>query len=91
MDENCSGAGEALTHNVRPLLNEIRYALERLNEDGPAGDLLRGVVGTMTRVVPMLPDPLLKRMEAMNFSLGRKVLSMELGDNPATWGFKAIA
>lgn len=52
---------------------------------------LRGVVGTMTRVVPMLPDPVLKRMEAMNFSLGRKVLSMELGDNPATWGFKAIA
>ena len=34
MDESCSGTGESLTHNVRPLLNEIRHALERLLATG---------------------------------------------------------
>ena len=34
MDESCSGAGEPLTHNVWPLLNEIRHALEKLLATG---------------------------------------------------------
>lgn len=34
MDEGCGARGEALTHNVRPLLNEIRHALEKLLATG---------------------------------------------------------
>lgn len=56
-----------------------------------AVQMVRGMLGTVSRVVPVLPDPVLKRMEGINFALGRKVLSMELGDNPANWGFKAMA
>lgn len=56
-----------------------------------AVQMVRGVVGTMSRVVPVLPDPLLRGMERANFALGRKTLAMGLGGNPASWGFKAIA
>lgn len=34
MDPGCAAAGDALTHNVRPLLNEIRHALEKLLATG---------------------------------------------------------
>ena len=34
MDHSCASAGDALTHNVRPLLNEIRHALEKLLATG---------------------------------------------------------
>ena len=34
MPGGCSGGSEALTRNVRPLLNEIRHALDRLLATG---------------------------------------------------------
>ena len=34
MDESGNGAGDALTYNVKPLLNEIRHALEKLLTTG---------------------------------------------------------
>jgi hypothetical protein len=39
----------------------------------------------------LLPDFLLRRIESWNHDLGRRMLQQGLGDNPASWGFKAIA
>ncbi len=38
-----------------------------------------------------LPDFVLRRIEAWNHDLGRRTLQQGLGQNPASWGFKAIA
>jgi hydrogenase-1 operon protein HyaF len=65
MDESCGS--EALTHNVRPLLNEIRHALEKLlaNGESSAIDL---------RSIPLAPGEEDQIVEA----LGEGELSAEL-------------
>lgn len=67
VDENCSGAGEALTHNVRPLLNEIRYALERLLATGES-------TAIDLRSIPLAPG----EEEQIEAALGTGEISAEL-------------
>ena len=67
VDENCSGSGEALTHNVRPLLNEIRYALERLLATGES-------TAIDLRSIPLAPG----EEEQIEAALGTGEISAEL-------------
>ena len=67
MNEGCAGAGDALTHNVRPLLNEIRHALEKLlaNGETSAIDL---------RSIPLAPG----EEEQIEAALGAGEINAEL-------------
>lgn len=47
------------------------------------------VVGSLGQ--QFLPDFVLRRVESWNHDFGRRTLQQGLGDNPASWGFKAIA
>jgi hydrogenase-1 operon protein HyaF len=65
MDESCGS--EALTHNVRPLLNEIRHALEKLLATGESSAI-------DLRSIPLAPGEEDQIVEA----LGEGELSAEL-------------
>jgi hydrogenase-1 operon protein HyaF len=65
MDESCGG--DALTHNVRPLLNEIRHALEKLLATGESSAI-------DLRSIPLAPGEEDQIVEA----LGEGELSAEL-------------
>ena len=65
MDENCGS--DALTHNVRPLLNEIRHALEKLLATGESSAI-------DLRSIPLAPGEEDQIVEA----LGEGELSAEL-------------
>jgi hydrogenase-1 operon protein HyaF len=65
MDESCNG--DALTHNVRPLLNEIRHALEKLLATGESSAI-------DLRSIPLAPGEEDQIVEA----LGEGELSAEL-------------
>ena len=65
MDESCGG--DALTHNVRPLLNEIRHALEKLLATGESSAI-------DLRSIPLAPGEEGQIVEA----LGEGELSAEL-------------
>lgn len=53
--------------------------------------LVRTAVSTLSVGHRLLPDAALRRLEDMNFALGRRTLKAGLGDNPARWGFRAMA
>ena len=65
MDESCGS--DALTHNVRPLLNEIRHALEKLLATGESSAI-------DLRSIPLAPGEEDQIVEA----LGEGELSAEL-------------
>ncbi len=65
MDESCGS--DALTHNVRPLLNEIRHALEKLLATGESSAI-------DLRSIPLAPGEEEQIVEA----LGEGELSAEL-------------
>ena len=67
MDEGCGARGEALTHNVRPLLNEIRHALEKLLATGETGAI-------DLRSIPLAPG----EEEQIEAALGTGEISAEL-------------
>jgi len=65
-----------------------------INSTMPAAvavQMIKGLTSTVSRVTPFLPDAVLRRMESLNFEIGRRTLSAGLGDKPANWGFKAMA
>jgi hypothetical protein len=53
--------------------------------------LVRTAVGAVSASHRFVPDTLLRRIEDMNFALGRRTLKAGLGGDPARWGFKAMA
>jgi hypothetical protein len=60
----------------------------------PAAAVVRMVKTALSmgsRGEKLLPDFVLRRIEAWNHDLGRRTLQQGLGENPASWGFKAIA
>jgi hydrogenase-1 operon protein HyaF len=67
MDENCTGAGDALTHNVKPLLNEIRHALEKLLATGETSAI-------DLRSIPLAPG----EEEQIEAALGAGEINAEL-------------
>ena len=67
MDEHCSGSGDALTHNVRPLLNEIRHALEKLLATGETSAI-------DLRSIPLAPG----EEEQIEAALGAGEINAEL-------------
>ena len=67
MDPGCAGAGDALTRNVRPLLNEIRHALERLLATGETSAI-------DLRSIPLAPG----EEEQIEAALGVGEISAEL-------------
>ena len=67
MDEGCGAGGEALTHNVRPLLNEIRHALEKLLATGETSAI-------DLRSIPLAPG----EEEQIEAALGAGEISAEL-------------
>ena len=67
MEPGCAGAGDALTRNVRPLLNEIRHALERLLATGETSAI-------DLRSIPLAPG----EEEQIEATLGVGEISAEL-------------
>ena len=67
MEPGCAGAGDALTRNVRPLLNEIRHALERLLATGETSAI-------DLRSIPLAPG----EEEQIEAALGVGEISAEL-------------
>ncbi len=67
MDENCTGTGDALTHNVKPLLNEIRHALEKLLATGETSAI-------DLRSIPLAPG----EEEQIEAALGAGEINAEL-------------
>ena len=53
--------------------------------------LVRTAVGAVSASHRFVPDTLLRRIEDMNFALGRRTLKAGLGGDPARWGFKDMA
>lgn len=53
--------------------------------------LLRSLVSAVSVGQRLLPDAAKRRLEDFNHGLGRRTLRVGLGNNPARWGFKAMA
>ncbi|EKF72807.1 hypothetical protein A11A3_16877 [Alcanivorax hongdengensis A-11-3] len=53
--------------------------------------MVKGAIRTASVGMRMLPDPAKRVLEDVNHRLGRRTLKVGLGDNPARWGFKALA
>lgn len=53
--------------------------------------LMRSAVATASLGMRVMPDPARRLLENMNHQLGRRSLKVGLGNNPARWGFKALA
>jgi len=65
-----------------------------INSSVPAATAVRVVktaVSAASFGVRLLPDPAKRALENLNHQLGRRTLKAGLGDNPARWGFKALA
>ncbi|MDX1805291.1 MAG: oxygenase MpaB family protein [Alcanivorax sp.] len=53
--------------------------------------VLRSAIATASLGMRLLPDPAKRWMEMANHRLGRRTLKIGLGQDPSSWGFKAMA
>jgi len=53
--------------------------------------VVKTAITTASFGLRLLPDPAKRALEGLNHQLGRRTLKAGLGDNPARWGFKALA
>jgi len=53
--------------------------------------MVKTAVSAASFGVRFLPDPAKRALEDLNHRLGKRTLKAGLGDDPARWGFKALA